>query len=476
MRPTRSEIGELFRLAVPVVTVQVGMMMLGVVDTIMVGRVSPAHLAAVALGNLYFFGVSVFGQGVLFALDPVISQAVGAGDREGVARGLQRGVLLALALSLATGLLVLPVRPALALLRQPAEVIPLASIYAHAILPGLIPYYLYIVLRQVLQSLGRLKPIIATIVLANVAHVLINWVLIFGKLGAPALGVVGAGFSTSSCRWLMVALVLTMARRSLTPHLHPIRREIFHRAPLRRMIRLGAPIGAQIQLEFGAFAMIGICMGWLGTAAIAAHQVALNLASLVFMVPLGVAQAASVLVGRSVGRGDAAGARRAAGAGLAVGAAFMTLTATLFISVPRLLASVYSSEAAVVSIAAMLIPVAGIFQVFDGLQVVATSVLRGVGDTRVPMALHVAGFWLVGIPVSLLVGFGFGVGPVGLWWGLAVGLGVVSVLLLLRVLRRFSGELRRISIDEHLAVEAFSFGSEPALVEGPELAPEGIVG
>jgi MATE family multidrug resistance protein len=200
--------------------------------------------------------------------------------------------------------------------------------------------------------------------------------------------------------------------------------------------------------------------------------VALNLASLVFMVTLGVAQASSVLVGRSVGRGDPAGARRAAGAGLAVGAAFMTITAALFISAPRLLAGVYTSEAAVLSIAALLIPVAGIFQVFDGLQVVATSVLRGVGDTRVPMALHVAGFWLVGIPVSLLVGFGFGVGPVGLWLGLAAGLGVVSVLLLLRVFRRFSGELRRIAIDDHLVVEAFSFGSDAVAVEGPEPVAE----
>jgi MATE family multidrug resistance protein len=471
MRPSRAELVELFRLAVPVVTVQVGMMMLGVVDSIMVGRVSPAHLAAVALGNLYFFGVSIFGQGVLFALDPVISQAVGAGDREGIARGLQRGVFLALVLSVLTALLILPVGPALALLRQPAEVRPIAVSYAYSVLPGLIPYYLYIVLRQALQAQGRLTPIVATIVLANVVHVFLNWVLIFGNLGSPAMGVVGAGFSTSACRWLMVGCVLALAWRALVPHLHPVRREAFARGPLGRMVRLGAPIGAQIQLEFGAFAMIGICMGWLGTVAIASHQVALNLASLVFMVPLGVAQAASVLVGRSVGRGDSAGARRAAGAGLAVGAAFMTLTATLFISAPRLLAGIYSSEVEVVALAAALLPVAGIFQVFDGLQVVATSVLRGVGDTRVPMALHVAGFWVVGIPVSLVVGFVLDGGPVGLWLGLAVGLGVVAVLLLFRVHERFSGELRRIAIEDQ-PVEAFSFGSDPVAVEVPELTPE----
>ena len=252
----------------------------------------------------------------------------------------------------------------------------------------------------------------------------------------------------------MVVGTLAVAWRLLRPYLIPFRREVLNRGPLLRIARLGAPIGMQIQLEFGAFAVIGICMGWLGTIAIASHQVALNLASLTFMVPLGVAQAAAVLVGRAVGREDAAGARRAAGSGLAVGAAFMALTAALFLSVPRLLASVYTNEPAVVALAALLLPVAGLFQVFDGLQVVATSVLRGIGDTRVPMVLHIAGFWLVGIPVSALVGFGFDVGPVGLWWGLAVGLGVVSLLLLARVHRRFSRPLRRLVIeDAHRAAD-----------------------
>jgi MATE family multidrug resistance protein len=213
------------------------------------------------------------------------------------------------------------------------------------------------------------------------------------------------------------------------------------------MIKLGAPIGIQLGLEYGAFAVIGICMGWLGTTAMASHQVAINLASLAFMVPLGVAQASSVLVGRAVGRDDASGARRAAGAGLLVGVAFMSLTAVTFLSVPRFLAGIYSPDPAVVALAALLLPVAGVFQVFDGVQVVATSVLRGIGDTRVPMVLHVAGFWLVGFPVSVGVGFGLGMGPVGLWWGLAAGLGVVAGLLLLRVLRAFSGDVRRLTIE-----------------------------
>jgi MATE family multidrug resistance protein len=206
-----------------------------------------------------------------------------------------------------------------------------------------------------------------------------------------------------------------------------------------------------VQLEFGAFAVIGVCMGMIGTVAMASHQVALNLASLTFMVPLGVAQASSVLVGRAVGRGDPEGARRAAGAGLVVGAGFMLLTAVVFLSIPGVLARVYSPDPAVVALAALLLPVAGVFQVFDGLQVVATSVLRGIGDTRLPTLLHVAGFWVVGLPVSLTLGFGLGGGPVGLWGGLAAGLGVVAALLLIRVERRFSGDLARLSVEDSQA-------------------------
>lgn len=454
MVPGRSELSDLYRLALPVVVVQVGMMAMGVVDSIMVGRVSPADLAAVALGHLYFFGAAIFGMGVLFALDPVISQAVGAGDPAGISRGVQRGGILAVGLALVTTALFLPIEPVLVLLRQPPEVVPVAAGYALAALPGLLPFYLYLVLRQTLQALGRVGPIVATIVVANLANVGLNWILVYGNLGAPALGAVGAGWASTASRLLMVVGVVAIAWPVLGPHLWPLRPDALRTAPLLRMVRLGAPIGVQIQLEYGAFALVGVCMGWLGTIPMASHQVAINLASLAFMVPLGVAQACSVLVGRAVGRADAPGARRAAGAGLAVGTLFMALTAALFLTAPGPLARIYSDEAEVVALAAALLPVAGLFQVFDGLQVVATSVLRGIGDTRVPMILHVAGFWVVGLPTSFLVGFGLGLGPVGLWWGLAVGLGAVALMLLARVVRRFAGELQRLVIDEGGGEEA----------------------
>jgi MATE family multidrug resistance protein len=447
-RPRRAELRDVIGLAVPVVTVQVGMMTMGVVDTVMVGHYSARDLAAVALGHLFFFTVVVFPMGVLLSLDPVVSQAVGAGDRGAVGRALQRGGLLAFALGVPAALALLPGQAFLTLLRQPPEVVPVAAGYALASVPGVFPFLAFVVLRQTLQAMGRVAPIVVTILLANLGNLLFNWVLIYGNLGFPTLGAVGSGWASTLSRWLMLLGLTAFSWPLLAPYLRPWRRESLQLRPLARMLRLGAPIGIQFSLEFGAFGAIGILMGWLGTIAMAGHQVALNLASVTFMVPLGISQAAAVLVGRGVGREDPSGARRAAGAGILLGASFMTMTAMLFLLFPGVFSRAYSSDAQVLALAVTLIPIAGIFQVFDGLQVVASGVLRGVGDTRSPMVLNLLGFWCLGMPVSLWLGFRTPAGPVGLWWGLVVGLAAVAFLLLFRVRRRMGRDLRRIVIDE----------------------------
>jgi MATE family multidrug resistance protein len=439
---------ELFGLAVPMVTVQVGLMTMGVVDTAMVGHVSAADLAAVALGTLYFFTVSIFGVGVLMALDPVVAQAIGARDHVAVARGVQRGMLVAGGLTVLTSILLLPAGPVLALLRQPPDVVPIAAAYARVLIPGMLPFFVFVVLRQSLQAMGRLAPIVVTIVAANLANVFFNWLFIFGNLGFPALGAVGSGWATSLSRWLMTAGLLLAAWPKIRPLLSPLHREAAALRQLGRMLRIGIPIGFQHQLEFGAFGVTALLMGTLGTVQMAAHQVALNIASLTFMVPLGVGGAAAVLVGRSVGRGDAADARRAAGASLVVGAGFMLASAATMLAIPELLADVYTRDATVLGLAATLIPIAGVFQVFDGTQVVAIGTLRGIGDTRIPMVISLLGFWLVGLPVSVYLGFGAGAGPIGIWWGLVAGLAAVAILLLIRVRIRFKSALTRVVIED----------------------------
>ena len=447
-RPERRDLRDLVRLAFPVAVVQIGMMAMGAIDTIMVGRVTPTDLAAVAIGNLYFFGVAVFGMGVLFALDPVISQAVGARDAGAVARGVQRGALLALLLTVVASLLLLPSGPILSALRQPEDVVPVAAAYAWASILGVYPFYGFVVLRQSLQAMGKIRALLWTVATANVVNVFLNWILIYGNLGAPELGAVGSGWGTSLSRWFMMVMLMMVAWPLLRPSLRPLRRDVLQLAPLARLLRVGAPIGVQQSLEFGVFGAAGLLIGLMGTIPVASHQVALQLAALTFMIPLGVAQATSVLVGQAVGRADPPGARRAAGAGLLVGAGFMSVTAALFLLIPEPLAAVFSVDQSVIATAATLLPIAGVFQIVDGLQVVAAGALRGVADTRVPMILNFVGFWLVGLPVCVVLGLGLDQGPTGVWWGLAIGLGVVAILLLRRLRIRFGGALKRVVIDD----------------------------
>jgi multidrug resistance protein, MATE family len=436
------------RLALPVVVIQVGMMTMGVVDALMVGHLSARALAAVALGNLYFFLIAVFGMGTLMVLDPVVAQAVGAGDREAAARGVQRGVLLAGLLALPAAVLLLLGGAFMRAAGQPAEVVPLAAAYTERLAPGVFPFFLFVVLRQTLQSMGVTAPIVVAIVVANLANAVTNWMFIFGHFGAPALGVPGSAWATTLSRWLLVGFLFLQARHRLAPLASPVRREIWHWAPLGRMLRLGLPIGAQMFLEFGAFAMVALMMGWLGTRPMAGHQVAINLASLTFMVPLGVGDAASVLVGQGVGRGDPQATRGAAVSALLCGVGFMAGTAVVFLTLPVSLALLYTPDYDVVLVAASLIPLAGIFQVFDGTQAVAAGILRGLGETRVAMLVNLLGYWCVGLPISYVCGIRLGLGPAGLWWGLVIGLAVVAGILLLRIQIALAREQRRVVIDD----------------------------
>src|SRR5579864_4796590 len=300
--PTRAELRDLLRLALPVVVVQVGLMAMGVVDSIMVGHVSATALASVAIGNLYFFGLAVFGMGVLMALDPVVAQAVGAGDDAAIGRAVQRGLLLATGLSLPTCLLLLTARRFLTWIGEPAAVIPDAAVFARIMIPGVLPFFAFVVFRQTLQALGRMRPIVLAIVFSNLLNALLDWVLIFGHLGAPAMGVPGSAWATTTSRWVMAATLLALSWPELRHRLHPVRPEAAEWRPLGRMLVLGVPIGLQYALEWGVFGTVLLLMGRIGTVAVAAHQIAINVASLTFMVPLA-ARAGRAVVGPRGGAG-----------------------------------------------------------------------------------------------------------------------------------------------------------------------------
>lgn len=435
------------QVAAPIVLINLGIQAMGVVDTLMVGRLGGAAIAAVALGNFYFFNVAIFGIGLLFALDPVVAQAVGAGDSAAIARGVQRGLFLAVILAALVMLALMPGEWLLTTLQQPADVISDTAIYARRRALGALPFLLFTVMRQSLQAIGPVRPVLFAVFVANVVNAAANWFLVFGNGGAPRLGVAGSGIATALSMWVMAFVLLATSWRVLRPHMRPWRDDALRLAPILRVVRIGAPIGVQWFFESFAFGLTALFMGWLGTASLAGHEIALNMAALTFMVPLGISGAAAAVVGRSIGRDDLAAARREAVAAVVCGVGFMTLSAAVFIGVPEWLASRYTTEAATFAVAIALIPLAGWFQVFDGLQAVTSGVLRGTGDTRVPAVLHMVAFWGVGIPLGAWLGFRTPLRERGLWIGLVAGLAAAGLLQGGRVIRRLSGPIRRVIVD-----------------------------
>jgi multidrug resistance protein, MATE family len=445
-RDERSELRATLRLAIPVVLVQLGFMTMGVVDTLMVGRLSARVLAAVALGNLYYFNVTIFGTGTLLALDPIVAQAIGAGETDAVSRAIQRGLAIAAALSVVTALLLAPAGGVLRALHQPPEIIPDAAAYVHISIAGVLPFFAFVVLRQSLQAMHRVAPIVWTMVAANLTNAGLNWVFVYGHLGSAPHGVAGSAIATTISRWLMTALLLALAWKELRPNLVPMRDDSWQWPAIARMLRLGMPIGAQQALEVSAFGAIGLLMGVLGTVAMAAHQIAITLASFTFMVPVGVATAAAVRVGRAIGAGDEAGARAAIRAAYVCGVGFMTCAAIAFLTMPHLIAVAFTPDPTVALLASALLPIAGVFQVFDGAQAVGAGILRGAGDTTAPLYVMLASYWIIGVPVSAYLGFRTALGPTGLWWGFVVSLAAVAIVLFLRIRVVFGRELRRVTV------------------------------
>ncbi|HXJ70956.1 MAG TPA: MATE family efflux transporter [Verrucomicrobiae bacterium] len=445
--PSPHDVRALVRLAVPIVAMQVGMMLMSVVDTIFVGHVSARELAAAALGGLYTIGLFNFCLGVVWAVDPLVSQALGARDPAAAALGVQRGLVLAAVMGVVATVLCVPAEWVYRALREPPDVIPRAVSFVHISAPSLVPMLLFVALRQSLVAMKRTSALVAVVVLSNLLNAGLDWVLVFGHWGLPAMGAPGSALATTITRFLGLFALLVIAWRALQPMLRPWRKEALALGPLLRTFQLGLPIGAQNSVEFTTFAAISVFAGWFGAEAVSGHQVAINLASLMFMVPLGIGSASSVLVGHAIGEQDMAHARRVAASALAVGAGYMALSACVLLALPGMFASAYTSVPGVVAVAALLIPIAGVFQVFDGLQVVSAGVLRGAGDTRAPLVSNVLGFWLVGMPVSLWLGFKGGLGVVGLWWGFVAGLAVVAAFLVLRVRELLSRPVARISVE-----------------------------
>jgi MATE family multidrug resistance protein len=328
-----------------------------------------------------------------------------------------------------------------------------AASWARWSILGALPFYLFVALRQSLQAMASVRPVVTAIVVGNFVNVAFNWLLIYGNAGFPALGAIGSAISTVIGRWVMLGVIVWSGRALLVPALRPWLPESFRLRPILRMVAIGAPVAFQQWLEIGVFSGGAVVLGWFGATALAAHEIALNLAAMTFMVPLGLSAAAASMVGRAIGRSDMAAARRDAVAAIAVGLCFMTCAALVFAFLPDALASLFITDPATLALAASLIAIGAVFQMFDGIQGVATGVLRGTADTRVPMLIHLGGFWMVGAPAGLWLALRTPLGPRGVWWGYVAGLVTVAALQLWRVRWRLSRDIGRLRIEECAELE-----------------------
>jgi MATE family multidrug resistance protein len=431
----RHEARALLRVAVPLVLSQLGAVAMTTADTIMVGPLGPTSLAAAGVASAIQMVAVMFCTGTVMGMTTLVSHAAGAGDPARARRVLGQGVLVALALSVPMAALLLAGRPIALALGQAPEVAAPAGGFMRALAFGIPPFMVFYALRQYLEGTGRTGPSVVLTFLGLLANIAGNRVLIFGIPGhVPAMGVVGSGWSTTGARWaMMLALAGYLVwRGELGPR---------SRLPkpdwvlLRRIVRIGVPIGGQVVAEIGIFSLAAVMMGWIGKVELASHQVAINVASTTFMVALGSSMAGSIRVGRHLGGGGRRGVRRAAVSTYLVALSFMGVCALVFLLFPRELVGLYSHDPGILRVGSRLMLYAAAFQLFDGAQVAGLSILRGTGDTRVPMLITLVGYWVVGFPVAYVLGFHTALGPGGIWAGLVASLAVVAFLLLLRVRR-----------------------------------------
>lgn len=442
----REEFRELIRLAAPLAAAQAGNQLMGLVDIAVLGRLGAREMGAAGLGNSLFFAFYIVGMGVVMGVDPLISQAVGAGNLVRARRLLWQGVWLAF---LVGGALLVPILLApglLKILRVDPSLIPEATQYLYIRTLGFVPMLLFVVARSYLQALSITRPMLVAMVTANVFNLFADILFVFGGgilpvwtgplRRFPAMGVAGAAVATVLGSLLQIWIVADSIRRHGRPASGSSRKPV--RQDMLTSLRIGLPVGLQMGAEVGVFALVGVLAGRLGEMPLAAHQVTIALAGFTFTVALGIGAAGSVRVGRAIGAVDPVGTRRAGLVAFGGGALIMSLAALAFWIFPGALASLISNQRDVILASIPLLAVTAVFQISDGIQGVGAGVLRGAGDTRFAFVANLIGHWLIGLPIAIYLGFHKSQGIVGLWWGLCVGLSCVAVMLLVRFIYKSS--------------------------------------
>lgn len=424
-------------LALPITMGQVGQMVMGITDSIMVGRVGAVPLAASSFGGSVFNLFFIVGVGILSPVAVFASRSRGAERHDEAGEYLRHGLALAFAFSLLEVALLLVIGRHLSLFRQAPEVLAAVNPFFTLIGVSIIPVLAYLALRQFAESMGRPWVPMVVILLEVALNAFLNWVLIYGHLGSPAFGLTGSGIATLVARLLgTIVIFLWLASEPSMRASWP--RRWF--APLSwtrltRMLRVGLPVAGSLLFESGAFAAATIMMGWLGAGPLAAHQVALSCAAFTFMFLLGLAMSVGMRLSAAVGKGEHAKLRTIWFGAIGMGGALAVVNAGIFFFLGRVISRAFIADPAVVSTAAVLLAVAAVFQVFDGSQVINSASLRSLTDVKVPALITFVAYWMISLPLGYLLGIRGSFGPAGIWWGLAAGLAFAAVFLGLRFLR-----------------------------------------
>ena len=421
-------------LAYPVIIGQLGFIMMGVVDSLMVGTLGPAPLAAASLGNSLTIIVFIVGLGISFAVTPLVAISVGAKKYSECGVYFRQSLLVNLTVGIILMIVTIAGSELIIYFDQPLEVTMLAKSYTKILGLGAIPLMLFQTYKQFIEGLSIMKPAMIIAILANFVNAFVNWVFIFGKLGFPELGLDGAGWATFSSRVFMAAVLMVYVmnksnfkRYDVSFHFKNINFPV-----IKKILSLGLPSGFQYFFEVGAFSFAVIMIGWLGTDQLAAHQIAINLASISFMVVLGISMAGGIRVGNAVGEQNVKQVRMAGFTSIFLALCFMSFSGVVFIIFRGLLPTYYINDPAVTSIASSLLIIAALFQLSDGVQAVGIGILRGLTDVKIPTAITFIAYWIVGLPTGYLLGFILGFDVQGVWIGLLAGLTTSAILLTLR--------------------------------------------
>jgi MATE family multidrug resistance protein len=434
MQTIKKHIRETFILAYPVIIGQLGFIMMGVVDSVMVGEIGAAPLAGASLGNSFFFLIFIIGLGVAMSVTPLIAILVGAERFSECGIYFRQSLIVNMSLGLILMVIIVFCSDLFEFFNQPPEVATQASSYAKIIALSILPAMLFHTYKQFIEGFSIMIPAMVIAITANIINAFANWVFIYGNLGMPALGLDGAGWATFSSRVFMALIIALYVmnkeffkKYDVNFHFRNVNFKV-----IKKILQIGLPSGFQYFFEVGAFSFAVIMIGWLGTNPLAAHQIAINLASITFMSVLGISAAGGIRVGNEVGKKDIFEVRRAGFTAIIMGASVMFICGIIFITFNKFLPTLYIDDAAVVKIASSLLIIAAIFQVSDGTQGVGIGVLRGLMDVKIPTLITFVAYWVIALPIGYVLGFIFDFGVQGVWVGLLLGLTASATMLTIR--------------------------------------------